>query len=308
MRSLKEIIVHCSATPAGRHHDAAEIRSWHVDGRGWSDIGYHFVILLDGTIEKGRALSKVGAHVAGHNTGTIGICYVGGTAKHSVNVPEDTRTPEQKKAIVKLIRDLVKKYPSIKKISGHDEYANKACPCFPAAAEYGHLVGQTFEPVRPVSDPRYQYLQRLLARTGRQFGLIDGIKGKRTTSAILDFQAAMHLKETGEFDAATVKTLRGGWEDQPELPKQIKAVVDDANKAGAKSSTNKAAALSSVTATALAAKPVIEAVNETKDGVSALLSAGPWVLLAIVGIGAGYYIWSERQRKAKDAAKALDEL
>ena len=71
--NVKNAILHCSATPAGRPHNAAEIRRWHVDGNGWSDIGYHYVILIDGTVEAGRPLWRKGAHTKGHNN-DIGIC------------------------------------------------------------------------------------------------------------------------------------------------------------------------------------------------------------------------------------------
>lgn len=85
MRPLHEIIVHCSATQPNWAHDKSaewkvqEIRRWHMSTpRNWSDIGYHYIIDRDGTIAKGRPLERIGAHVQGHNTGTIGICLIGG--------------------------------------------------------------------------------------------------------------------------------------------------------------------------------------------------------------------------------------
>lgn len=83
-------------------------------------------------------------------------------------------------------------------------------------------------------------------------------------------------------------------------------VAKDANKKGLKSSTNKAAGISAITTSIVAAKPVIDAVNDAKDGVSSIVSAGPWVLLAMVGIGAGFYIYRERSRKAQLAEEALN--
>ncbi len=47
MRYINKIIIHCSATPEGRNFTVDEIRDWHVNGNGWSDIGYHYVIYLD---------------------------------------------------------------------------------------------------------------------------------------------------------------------------------------------------------------------------------------------------------------------
>ena len=94
MREINRIILHCSATPEGRDIDAATIKDWHVNGNGWSDIGYHYVIKLDGDIETGRQLDKVGAHCKGHNKDSIGICYIGGMDKNMEGW-KDTRTDEQ---------------------------------------------------------------------------------------------------------------------------------------------------------------------------------------------------------------------
>ena len=80
MRPINEIIIHCSATAEGKDFKAADIRRWHVQGNGWKDIGYHFVIDLDGTVEVGRPVAQQGAHCTNHNKTTIGICYVGGCA------------------------------------------------------------------------------------------------------------------------------------------------------------------------------------------------------------------------------------
>ena len=88
MREINRIILHCSATPEGEHISTETIRDWHVNKRGWSDIGYHFVVLLDGTIEAGRPLDRVGAHTKGHNEDSIGICIVGGV--DADNNPKDT--------------------------------------------------------------------------------------------------------------------------------------------------------------------------------------------------------------------------
>lgn len=138
-RRVNEIIVHCSATPEGRVVTAATIRRWHLD-RGWRDIGYHYVIRLDGTIEAGRPLDEIGAHVQGRNTGTIGVCYVGGVTADGNMTPKDTRTPEQKAALDRLLRQLLADNPGITHISGHRDYARKACPSFDATAEYRPLL------------------------------------------------------------------------------------------------------------------------------------------------------------------------
>jgi N-acetylmuramoyl-L-alanine amidase len=126
-RPLHEIIVHCTATPEGREVSREEIREWHLS-QGWADIAYHYVVHLDGRIERGRRESTVGAHTSGHNTGTLGVVYVGGTDKDGA--AKDTRTPAQKESLLTLVRTLRAKYPSITKVSGHNEHAAKACPSF----------------------------------------------------------------------------------------------------------------------------------------------------------------------------------
>ena len=93
-------------------------------------MGYHFVIKLDGTIQIGRPVDEVGAHVAGHNASTIGIAYVGGVDANDINKAEDTRTPIQIKVMDDLIHDLIEKYGDHITVHGHNEYANKACPSF----------------------------------------------------------------------------------------------------------------------------------------------------------------------------------
>lgn len=127
-RKIAEIIVHCTATPEGRDYSIETIRKWHLE-RGWNDIGYHYVVHPDGSIESGRPEARVGSHVAGHNTGTLGIVYVGGVAADN-KTPKDTRTPAQKAALLNLARALIAKYPTIKKVIGHNQYAAKACPSF----------------------------------------------------------------------------------------------------------------------------------------------------------------------------------
>lgn len=137
MRKISELIWHCTATPEGREVSATEIDQWHKD-RGWSGIGYHKVVHLDGSVSEGRPESKIGSHVAGRNTGTLGYVYVGGLAKDG-KTPKDTRTPAQKATMRRLTQEAVAKY-GLTKVSGHREYANKACPCFDAKAEYSKLV------------------------------------------------------------------------------------------------------------------------------------------------------------------------
>lgn len=127
-RRIEEIIIHCTATPEGRDVSVSTIRGWHI-GQGWKDIGYHWVVLLDGTVKPGRPESQVGSHVAGHNSGTLGVVYVGGVAKDG-KTPKDTRTPAQTMALLNHVKALIARYPTIKKVTGHNQYAAKACPSF----------------------------------------------------------------------------------------------------------------------------------------------------------------------------------
>lgn len=137
MREINEIIIHCSATPSGRDVTAAEIDKWHRE-RGFLRIGYHYVVRLDGSLEVGRPLDMVGAHCKGHNVNTIGIVYVGGIDENGQYA--DTRTAEQRVTMDALISFLVKSFSKILTISGHRDYAAKACPCFDARKEYQSLV------------------------------------------------------------------------------------------------------------------------------------------------------------------------
>lgn len=126
MRSINEIIVHCTATRAGRHYTVADIDRWHRQ-RGFRCIGYHWVVYLDGTIHPGRPEAEAGAHCLGHNARSIGICYVGGL--DAEGKPADTRTPAQRAALQTLVALLRNRYPGVT-VHGHREFAPKACPCF----------------------------------------------------------------------------------------------------------------------------------------------------------------------------------
>ncbi|HML64639.1 MAG TPA: N-acetylmuramoyl-L-alanine amidase [Dysgonomonas sp.] len=129
---IDKTILHCSATKEGQHFTVEDIDRWHR-ARGFAKIGYHFVVYLDGSVHKGRDISEIGAHCLGQNTNSIGICYIGGLDQNGK--PKDTRTPEQKAAIIKLVDELKKRYPTMT-IHGHNEFAAKACPCFDVQEEF----------------------------------------------------------------------------------------------------------------------------------------------------------------------------
>jgi N-acetyl-anhydromuramyl-L-alanine amidase AmpD len=137
------IAIHCSATPPSYDIGAEEIRLWHVRDNGWSDIGYHFVIRRDGTLQAGRALEDVGAHVRGYNSVSVGICMVGGI--NQAGEPEDNFTDAQWSMLYSLTVALVLRYPKAT-VMGHRDFTGvtKACPSFDvmpwwASKKEGHL-------------------------------------------------------------------------------------------------------------------------------------------------------------------------
>lgn len=148
-RTITDIIIHCTATRAWQDYNADDIRRMHK-AKGWADIGYHYVVRLDGTIENGRDVDKIGAHVSGHNANSIGVVYVGGLDNQGN--AKDTRTENQKNALLNLLLDLRQLYPSAS-IRGHRDFSPdlngngtiepnewvKQCPCFDAKAEYRRI-------------------------------------------------------------------------------------------------------------------------------------------------------------------------
>ena len=126
MRTIREIILHCSATREGQDFTVQDIDRWHRQ-RGFLRIGYHYVVYRNGTIHIGRTLEEVGAHCQGHNQSSIGICYIGGLSADGQ--PKDTRTPEQKAALRALVAQLRERFPGAQ-VYGHNRFAAKACPCF----------------------------------------------------------------------------------------------------------------------------------------------------------------------------------
>lgn len=132
MRKITQVIIHCSATPEGKDYTVEDIDRWHRD-RGFDCIGYHYVIYRDGSVHKGRDVAKIGAHCKGQNSNSIGVCYIGGMTADNKQA-KDTRTPKQKAALRALVAQLKQEYPGIT-VHGHNEYANKACPCFNVQTE-----------------------------------------------------------------------------------------------------------------------------------------------------------------------------
>lgn len=142
MRHIDEVVIHCAATrPGWMLNDfdkaVAEIRRWHVEGRGWSDIGYHFLISRHGAVAEGRPLARIGAHVRGHNRHSIGVCLLGGHGASADDAFAQHFTAAQYVALTEKLTELASSLGRALKISGHNQYAAKACPGFSVPAVFG---------------------------------------------------------------------------------------------------------------------------------------------------------------------------
>jgi N-acetylmuramoyl-L-alanine amidase len=130
---LDKVVIHCSASPQGRGDDAATIHGWHLE-RGWSGIGYHWVILEDGTRQAGRPEYWMGSHAKGHNTGSVGICLIG----------NENFTDEQYSELVALLREIKAENPAAVILGHYELNPGKSCPNFGVPeflAEHGFLGG-----------------------------------------------------------------------------------------------------------------------------------------------------------------------
>ncbi len=141
MRDVNLVVIHCSATKEGIDYDVKTIRKWHMDQRGFRDIGYHFLVHLDGRIERGRPWDQPGAHAKGYNNNSIGICYAGGLDYRSK--PKDTRTVAQIHSLRAAVEIIKAMYPLIEVVGHRDLSVDlngdglitesewmKQCPCF----------------------------------------------------------------------------------------------------------------------------------------------------------------------------------
>jgi N-acetylmuramoyl-L-alanine amidase len=136
MRDIKKIIIHCSATKEGQDISVENIRYWHVEENGWSDIGYHFIVDINGFLHEGRDIDIQGAHTKGENKDSVGICYIGGLSEDMAW--KDTRNKRQKDTLEIIIKYIKNLYPEAK-VYGHNDFSEKDCPCFDAKEEYKHL-------------------------------------------------------------------------------------------------------------------------------------------------------------------------
>lgn len=133
MRNITEIIIHCTDTYPNQKVTVADIDRWHRE-QDYNGIGYHYVIDRNGEIHQGRDPERAGAHCKGHNRYSLGIAYIGGRGENGL--PADTRTPDQKIRLSRLVRALKILYP-LATVHGHNEFnPAKACPCFDVKTEF----------------------------------------------------------------------------------------------------------------------------------------------------------------------------
>lgn len=135
MLPIRFLTIHCAATPEGRDVSPETIEVW--DKAKFGQKSYHWIVTLDGAMHRRMGDDIKGAHTGGHNTGNIGVCYVGGMDKQ-MKQPKDTRTAAQKSAMLSLVRTYRARYPGII-VRGHRDWpgVKKACPSFDVAAWLG---------------------------------------------------------------------------------------------------------------------------------------------------------------------------
>lgn len=232
MRTIAEIAVHCTATPAGREQSVADITRMHR-ARGFATIGYHYLVGLDGTVHTGRPVDQVGAHVESHNLRSIGVAYVGGLAVGGKRA-EDTRTPAQRTALRALLAQLLRRFPTIRSIKGHRDYSPdldhdgqiepnewiKQCPCFDAIPEYRGLLDDVAARPPAPAEARVKRtlrqgaggadvgtLQRRLTSLAYYDGRIDDDFGPLTKAAVEIFQRSRGLTDDGVVGPVTREAL-----------------------------------------------------------------------------------------------------
>ena len=225
-REIDRVFLHCSATDQNAHDDVAVMRRWHVDDRGWNDVGYHFFIKKDGTVQPGRDLEKTPAAQRGHNAGTNAIC------QHGLALGRFTRG--QYRSVIALCREIDDALDGMVSFHGHSEVSSKACPVFPYRVvlgldDHGEMIYAPSEtplqggdapsgpqPETPVS-PRptlrlmargvdVELLQVLLVEAGHETD-IDGIFGRHTEMLVRDFQSAKALTADGVVGPRTWAAL-----------------------------------------------------------------------------------------------------
>lgn len=224
-RQVDRVFLHCSASDRPEHDNVATMRDWHL-ARGWSDVGYHFFIRKDGTVEDGRSVEITPAAQGGNNTGTIAICLHG--------LAEENFTADQYRSAIDLCTEISTAYAGMVTIHGHCEVSAKACPVFPYKAvlgldDHGEMAFEATTaptgiapparspaagdiPARPTlrlgdRNGDVQILQQLLVKAGHDV-VADGIFGQVSAAAVRAFQATNGLVADAIVGPATWKALQ----------------------------------------------------------------------------------------------------
>jgi LysM repeat protein len=302
---IDTIVLHYSATYADQNLTVKDIDKMHR-ARGWLGVGYHYVIRRDGVVEQGRPENVVGAHVGGQNTGKLGICCIGGLDRATgPNKGVDNRTPAQIESQIRLIKSLLKKYPGAR-VVGHRDLAPTQCPGFDVRSWWAKVQKKSAPETKPAP-----------ATAPAKTAVIGEDKShvvqKGETWWSISQMHGLGVADLARANGATpADTLIEGRKLSlvipPDVPKPVSDVVKDAARSGTSSTTNIATGIGAASSTVAIAKEATDAARESVDGVSAILAAGPWVLLLVVALGAGWWIWRERQRKARMAQSAKGAL
>lgn len=220
-REVDRVFLHCSATDQAAHDDVSVMRDWHVNGNGWSDVGYHYFIKKDGTLQAGRPLSRDPAAQAGNNRGTIAICLHG--------LAKERFTKAQFDTLIGLCREINQAYSGMITFHGHCEVSSKTCPVFayrevlgldrhgrpefapsnsPSGADAARAA-DSGEPTVRLMDRNDAVLrmQRLLNQGGQDVEE-DGIFGQNSLLAVKAFQRQEGLEADGIVGARTWAALK----------------------------------------------------------------------------------------------------
>ena len=225
-REVDRVFLHCSASDNPEHDRIDVVRGWHVDGKGWADVGYHYFIRRDGTLEVGRTLERTPAGQAGHNTATIAICLHGLT--------QERFTKAQYRTLIDLARAMDDACAGMLSFHGHCEVSSKSCPVFPYRAVLGldSHGAMTFHPTdspgfadtplatddAPSSPPVLRItskhpevitMQHLLSEAGYPLEE-DSLFGQATLEAVKGFQRRHGLQADGIVGPRTWSALMGG--------------------------------------------------------------------------------------------------
>lgn len=229
-REVERVFIHCSASDRPEHDDIRVMREWHVEGRGWSDVGYHYFIQKNGTVQEGRPLARIPAAQAGNNSGTIAICLHG--------LAEERFTKAQYESLIKLCNEIDVAYDGMTTFHGHHEVSSKACPVFPyrevlgldahgtlslaptvspSATEAEAATEAVARPAAPVlrlmaRGKPVRRLQAMLSRSGQPLEE-DGIFGQNTLRALQAFQRSAGLKVDGIAGPRTWAALQAATPD-----------------------------------------------------------------------------------------------